>query len=79
VETTLTIRLPKKQRDALKRRAGAEGRTESALVREILDREVNRGFDFEKVRHLVGSLRLDRKKMRGDAWAEYIRRMNWRK
>jgi len=79
VETTLTIRLPKKQRDALKRRARAEGRTESALVREILDREVNRGFDFEKVRHLVGSLRLDRKEMRGDAWAEYIRRMNWRK
>lgn len=79
METTLTIRLPKKQRDALIRRARAEGRSASALVRDLLEREVHRGFDFERVRHLVGSVCIDRKKIRGDAWAEHIRRSNWRK
>jgi len=79
METTLTIRLPKAQRAALKRRAAAEGRSESALVREMLDREINQGFDFERVRHLIGSVRIDRKRMHEDAWAEHIRRMNWRK
>jgi predicted DNA-binding protein len=79
VETTLTIRLSKKQGDALKRRARAEGRTASALVRDMLDREIKRGFDFDRVRHLIGSVRIERKKTGGDAWAGHIRRMNWRK
>ena len=79
METTLTIRLSKKQGDALKRRARAEGRTASALVRDMLDREIKRGFDFERVRHLIGSVRIDRKKMTRDAWAGHIRRMNWAK
>jgi hypothetical protein len=79
METTLTVRLPKKQRDALIRRARAEGRSASALVREMLEREVHRGFDFERVRHLMESVCIDRRKMRGDAWAEHIHRSNWRK
>jgi len=79
MDTTLTIRLSKANREALRQRAVAEKRSESALVREIIDREINRGFDFEKVRHLVGSVALDRKKMQGDGWAESIRRNNWRK
>ena len=79
MDTTLTIRLSKANRAALKRRAAAEKRSESALVREIIDREINRGFDFEKVRHLAGSVTLDRKKMRGDGWAEHLRENNWRK
>lgn len=79
METTLTIRLPKSQRAALRRRAAAEGRSESALVRELLDREISSGFDFERVSHLIGSVRIDRKKMRGDGWAKHIRRANWRK
>jgi len=79
MDTTLTIRLSQASREALKRRAAVEKRSESALVREIIDREINRGFDFERVRHLVGSVTLDRKKMRGDAWAEHLRQSNWRK
>jgi predicted transcriptional regulator len=79
METTLTIRLSKKQRDALNRRARAEGRSASAVIRDLLERETTGGFDFERVRHLAGSVRIDRKKMKTDAWAEYIRRMNWRK
>jgi hypothetical protein len=39
METTLTIRLPKKQRDALKRRAAAEKRSDYAVVRELIERE----------------------------------------
>jgi hypothetical protein len=79
MEATLTIRLTKAQRAALKRQAAAEGRTESQLVRDLLSREIHRGFDFERVQHLIGSVFIDRKKMREDAWAEHIRRMNWRK
>jgi predicted transcriptional regulator len=55
MKTTLTIRLPKKQRAALKRRAAAQKRSESAIVRELIEREMQRGFDFERVRHVVGS------------------------
>ncbi len=52
----------------------------SLLVRAAIRREVEQeGFDYEKVRHLIGSVRLDREKMRGDVWAEEIRRKNWRK
>jgi hypothetical protein len=46
METTLTIRLSIEQRRALKRRATAEKRTESALVREMIQRELQRGFDL---------------------------------
>jgi len=79
MDTTLTIRLSAAQRRALKRRAAAENRSESALVRELIEREINGRFDFERVRHLIGSVQTDRKRMREDAWAQHIRRMNWRK
>ena len=78
METTLTIRLPKKQRDALKRRAAAEKRSESALVRDLIDREVYRGFDFERVRHLVGSVASRPKHWLKDPWRKHIRERNWR-
>jgi hypothetical protein len=65
METTLTIRLPAKQREALRRRAAAEKRTESTLVRDLIDREIQRGFDFDRVRHLVGSIASPPKRLRG--------------
>ncbi len=37
--STLTIRLPAVQREALKRRAAALRKTESALLRELVERE----------------------------------------
>ena len=79
METTLTIRLSRAQRAALRRRAVAEKRSESALVREMIERDIQGGFDFERIRHLIGSVQIDRKRMREDAWGEHIRRMNWRK
>jgi predicted transcriptional regulator len=43
METTLTIRLSAKQREALKRRATVEKRSESALVRDLINRELQHG------------------------------------
>lgn len=78
METSLTIRLAKTQREALRRRAAAEKRTESALVREIIEREIQRGFDFTRVRHLVGSIASRPKHWEKDPWRKHIRQRNWR-
>jgi predicted DNA-binding protein len=78
METTLTIRLPRKQREALRRRAAAEKRSESALVREMIDREMQRGFDFDRIRHLVGSIVSRPKHWEKDSWRKHIRSRNWR-
>ncbi len=76
--STLTIRLRKAQREALRRRAVAEKRSESSLVREMIDREMQRGFDFERVRHLVGSVVGAPKHWERDPWRRHIRERNWR-
>jgi hypothetical protein len=78
METTLTIRLPRKQREALRHRAAAEKRSESALLRDLIDREIQRGFDFDRVRHLVGSIASRPKHWEKDSWRKHIRRRNWR-
>jgi predicted DNA-binding protein len=78
METTLTIRLPAKQREALRRRAAAEKRSESALVRDLIEQEIQRGFDFEHVRHLVGSIASPSKHWEKDPWRKHIRQRNWR-
>ena len=76
--TTLTIRLPAKQREALRRRAATERRSESALVRDLIEREIQRGFDFDRVRHLVGSIASPPKHWEKDSWRKHIRQRNWR-
>ena len=78
METTLTIRLPAKQREALRRRAAAEKRSESALVRDLIEQEIQRGFDFDRVRHLVGSIVSPSKHWEKDPWRKHIRQRNWR-
>jgi len=78
METTLTIRLPRKQREALRRRAAAEKRSESALVREMIDREMQREFNFDRVRHLVGRIASRPKHWARDSWRIHIRQRNWR-
>ena len=78
VDTTLTIRLPKAQRDALRRRANLEKRSESALVRELIEREMKQGFDYEQIRHLVGSISSQPEHFADDAWRRQIRERNWR-
>jgi hypothetical protein len=78
METTLTIRLSAKQREALRRRAAAEKRSESALVRDLIDREIERRFDFDRVRHLVGSIASAPKHWERESWRKHIRKRNWR-
>lgn len=78
METTLTIRLPRKQRDALRRRAAAEKRSESALVRDLIDREIQREFNMDRVRHLVGSIASRPRHWEKDSWRKHIRQRNWR-
>jgi hypothetical protein len=78
MDTTLTIRLSKAQRAALRRRALAEKRSESALIREMIDRQMQRGFDFDQVRHLVGLVASPPKHWEKDPWQRHIRQRNWR-
>jgi plasmid stability protein len=78
MESTLTIRLPAKQREALRRRAAAEKRSESALVRDMINRELGRGFDFDQVRHFVGSIASSARHWERDPWRKHIRQRNWR-
>ena len=78
MDTTLTLRLPAAQRKALQRRAAASRQSESALVRELIEREIQRGFDFERVRHLIGSLASGRKARPKSPWRDQLRARNWR-
>jgi len=78
METTLTIRLPAKQREPLRRRAAAQKRSESALVRDLINCELRHGFDFEQVRHLVGSIASAPRHWEQDPWRKRIRQRNWR-
>jgi hypothetical protein len=60
------------------RRAAAERRSESAIVRELIVREMRRGFDFERVRHVVGSIASPHKHWEKNPWRKHIRQRNWR-
>jgi hypothetical protein len=78
MNTTLTIRLSRAQREALQRRAAAAKQSESALVRELIDREMQCGFDFERVRHLAGIVASKPGHGAKDSWRRVIRARNWR-
>jgi len=56
----------------------AKKRSESAVVRDLIDRELQRGFDFDRVRHLVGSVASSTKHWERDPWGKHIRQRNWR-
>ena len=75
---TLTIRLDQAQRLALKARAQKLGKTESDFVRGLIAGETARGFDFEKVRHLAGSLESKHRPGKTPSWRRQMRERNWR-
>ncbi|HEU4618774.1 MAG TPA: hypothetical protein VFV10_12095 [Gammaproteobacteria bacterium] len=75
MRTTITIRTDKTLRDALARKAKAERKTVSKLVREILERAVVERPLSEKLGSLRGSLRLPDPE---SAWQREIRQRNWR-
>ena len=74
--TTLTFRLEAEQRKKLRKQAAMFGKTESAYLREILDRELGERPMSERIGHLNGMLSLKTKKQ--DSWGEHLRKQNWR-
>jgi plasmid stability protein len=76
---TLTIRLPAAQRKALRARAAAAGRTESALVRELIDRQLHaKGPLGERAGRYLGRLDFEPNSQDRDLWRARLRRMNSR-
>ena len=77
--TTLTIRLPIEQRDALKRTARALKRSESEYIRELLQRDLDSRPFSERAGDWIGCL--DSSKTIGDPHPllQLIHERNWRK
>jgi hypothetical protein len=76
MRTTITIRTDKALREAIEERAQAEGKTISALTREILEEAVAKRPLEVRTAHLRGRLRLRKKQV--DSWRREMRRRNWR-
>lgn len=76
MRTTLTVRADEALRKALARRAKAQGKSMSELVREILEEALAERPLAAKVGHLRGGLEIPRKP--SDPWRRQIRARNWR-
>ena len=76
MRTTLTLRTDESLRKALARRAEAQGKTVSEIVREILEEALVERPLSAKIGHLRGGLKLPRKY--SDRWRQQIRDRNWR-
>jgi predicted DNA-binding protein len=76
MSASLTFRLSESHRKKLERRAASLGMTVSEYIRELLARALDDRPLGERISHITGSLRLG--KVQSDAWAEDIRKQNWR-
>lgn len=76
MSTTLTIRTDEALREALAKRASAQGKTLSEVAREILRSALEERPLEERTSHLKGRLRLDQKQT--EAWRRSLRARNWR-
>jgi plasmid stability protein len=77
---TLTIRLPAAQRKALRARAAATGKSESELVRELIDTKLRpKGSLGERAGHYLGRLDFEPGTLDRDPWRAHLRRMNSRR
>jgi hypothetical protein len=72
---TLTVRTGEEIRDALQRRADAQGKTVSEVVREILEEALAERPLEHKAGHLKGRLELPSSE---DAWRKRLKERNWR-
>ena len=80
VTETLTIRLPAAQRKALRARAAATGKSESELVRELIDTKLRpKGSLGERAGHYLGRLDFDPGTPDRDPWRAHLRRTNSRR
>lgn len=78
MNTTLTIRLPASQRRALSSKAAAAGKTESEIVRALIERELAEQTVGERVGALFGCLSLPHDAKVPDPWRKSLRARNWR-
>jgi hypothetical protein len=77
--STLTIRLPKSQREALRRSAKALQKTESEYIRDLLARDVDNRTLEERLGSLAGSLDSSSVKTgKPHPLKKTIRERNWR-
>ena len=76
MSTTLTIRTDEALREALAKRASAQGKTVSEVAREILRSALEERALVERTGHLKGRLRLE--KNQTEAWRQSLRQRNWR-
>jgi hypothetical protein len=76
MSTTVTIRADRALREALERRAKAEMKTVSGVVREILEDALTERPLEIKAGHLKGALNLASEP--SDPWRKHIRARNWR-
>jgi plasmid stability protein len=76
MSTTITIRTDGRLRRELARRAAAEGKSLSDLIRAILENAIGGDSLAARIGHLKGRLRLP--KPEGPTWRKQIRERNWR-
>jgi predicted DNA-binding protein len=77
--STLTIRLPKDQRQALKRCAKALKKTESEYIRDLLARDLDNRTLNERMGDLAGSVDSSQTIGKPNPLKGVIRKRNWRK
>ena len=78
--STLTIRLPQAQRDALRRSATALKKTESEYIRDLLARDLESIPFGERLGDLIGCLDSSAAKpSRANPLKDRIRANNWRR
>lgn len=76
MSTTITIRTDEALREALAKRASAQGKTVSEVAREILRSALEDRPLEERTSHLKGRLRLGEKQT--EPWRQSLRQRNWR-
>jgi hypothetical protein len=77
--STLTIRLPFEQRQALRRSAKALKKTESEYIRELLQRELDSRSFGERAGPFIGCLDSSQTVGEPHPLRDRIRARNWRK
>ena len=77
MSTTLTIRTDESLREALEKRAEAQGKTLSEVAREILLRALEERPVHTRAGHIRGKLELSRRTT-PEAWRKELQKRNWR-
>jgi plasmid stability protein len=76
MSTTLTIRTDDALREALEKRASAQGKSVSEVAREILRNALEERALEQRTGHLRGRLSLAQKET--ETWRRTLRQRNWR-